>query len=406
MHFADGSDLRGLATPGDQNAIPTTPAQMTGSGVNIGNWARGKWYHRKMPLELAVGKTIQQVFSAWETDATGFMCARAANARITNNGVNHLTIYSRGPVIPGAATFFSGYSGRQFHSSDLSFGAVSLDDHITDGGTFKRLRYVNSSGTITVSTALNGQGSIVPGQAIAISFSYTSNSISLSWASQTMMRSDGSTLTIPAGSANYTGLTPSTSYYMYPRVNASSGVIDFSNPSPPPTAPNTTYAIQQALDGFIPLPPLKQTLPAAGGSGSGTGGGSGTCPEFAELVDVMGKGFIPVGEVVAGDFIKGKCFNEAEDVYRQVVSTSTAPCADWYLIDGHRVSPCEPLYDAGEWKSAFLVDRAIADSFIGDMVKLTVASDGYDESNYYLIQLAEDGTVAGTLLIHNVSLPC
>jgi hypothetical protein len=90
----------------------------------------------------------------------------------------------------------------------------------------------------------------------------------------------------PFNGAIYTGLAASTGYYLYPYIEASSGLIKFTNGNPPGTSPSDTLALQCNLDGRIACPPTKITTPASGGSGGTTGGGSGTCPEYDAPVNV------------------------------------------------------------------------------------------------------------------------
>jgi hypothetical protein len=246
------------------------------------------------------------------------------------------------------------------------------------------------------SALLNPQGSILPNQAVGVNYSLTNSSVTFSWGSQSVLRADGTTLTTVPGSVTYSGLGPSTTYYTYWYIRISDGTLQTTNGNPPPTSPNALMAAQVGLDGRIPVAAIPFTTLAAdnGGTGGGTGGGVDTCAEENELVEVEGKGQIPVGQVARGDKIKGKSFKTGEDVYREVLQVRTASCSAWRMVDGHRVTPCEPIYHEGSWKPAYRATGATLDKMQGRRVDLSLKIDEYDEQNYWL--------VSGTpLLIHN-----
>ncbi len=279
-------------------------------------------------------------------------------------------------------------------------------DEVPDSVTFKKLgsTWVTGTGTLTIGsgTPLNGQGSIIPNQAIAVNYSYTSSSITLSWAAQSMKRTDGSYLNLQAGSIVYGGLGASTAYYIYPYIQTFDGSMQFTNGNPPPTGPNVYNAFDCALDGRVPVSPIVVTTAAVSSptGGGGTGGGWGLCPEQAELVEIDGKGQVAAGTVCIGDSIKGKSLKSGADVFRKIIGLRLVPSAAWRIIDAHRVSPCEAVYDNGGWVAAYMVARSTFDSLIGQKVEITVESDEYDESNYYLVS----GTA---LLVHNMRMdPC
>ena len=281
---------------------------------------------------------------------------------------------------------------------------TNMDDELLDGSTFRRLKFVNSSNTISVSSALNPQGSIVPGQALTVSISFTDTTITITWSGQSLLRADGSILTVVASGGSpitYTGLSASTTYYIYLRVNVLTGVITAVNSSPPPTSPNATNAAQTALDGFAGIPVVKVTTQAAPGPpGGGSGGGGDTCPEYNELVTVQDKGQIKAGEVVAGDMIQGFSFKNNANIYRRVLFTSQTEIAAWRIVSGHKVSPAEPVWDGSKWTPAYRIPGSTFDGSIGTRINITVESDDFDESNFWL----PSGT---PLLIHNTFvLPC
>lgn len=243
------------------------------------------------------------------------------------------------------------------------------------------------------STTLNAQGSVLPGQALTISWTDNTTSISLSWANQSMLRPDNTSLSVLSGTQNYTGLTAGSTYYIYPYINSVTGVVGFVNGSPPPTSGSATFAIQAALDGRIFFQPLVITIPNSG-SGSGSGGGGGSCPEKNELVEVKDKGVLKAWDVEFGDYIKGYSFTQKADVYRRVIGRQYHSCAAWYKVDGHKVTPCEPVYYQDKWTPAYKIPSAEFDAEPGVLLKLTVDADSDAEHNYWL--------VGGTpLLMHN-----
>lgn len=284
----------------------------------------------------------------------------------------------------------------------------NMDNELQDGSIFRRLKFVNSSNTMSVSTALNPQGSIVPGQALTISFSFTDTTISISWSGQTLLLADSSTLSVVASGGSpiaYSGLSASTSYYIYLKLSVTTGVITAVNPSPPPTSPNATYAAQANEDGFDGIPPMiVTTQPTPGGPppppGGGTGGGGDTCPEANEIVTVRDKGDIKAVDVVAGDWILGFSFKTNENVFRKVLFTSQTEISAWRIVNGHKISPTEPVWGGSQWLPAYRVPGNTFDGTPGLRINITVETDDYDESNYWL--------TAGTpLLIHNARiLPC
>lgn len=257
----------------------------------------------------------------------------------------------------------------------------------------------NTGITSGSSSGLNSQGSIIPTSSIILSASFNSSSITMTWTSQSLLRADGTSLSIASGSQTWTGLSASTTYYIYPTINASTGAIGFTNPTPPTTSPSNVYATQSGADGYIALATyIVTTSSSGGGTGGGSTGGDDTCPEGNEIVDVQGKGNIAASSVMAGDYIRGRCFGSNSDVYRRVVETKHSPSVAWRMVEGHRVSPCEPVFYDGAWMPAYRVPGSTLDTTSGVKVQITVDTGDYDEANYYL--------TSGTgLLIHNYRLP-
>jgi hypothetical protein len=219
----------------------------------------------------------------------------------------------------------------------------------------------------------------------------------------------------PFNGAMYTGLSASTTYYLYPYVDLATGNLKFANGNPPTTSPSDTFAMSAQLDGRVPMAVIKPTSPAVppppGGGVGGTGGGFGSCPESNELVDVqrysdsgqlifagqikagqVGHGYeSDDGRIKRGDFLKGYSFKKGADVYRAVQKVMLVPCSGWSMVNAHRVTCCEHVYVSGQWMPAWKAPGATHDSFIGYKVLIQVEADWDDEHNYYV----------GDLLIHN-----
>jgi hypothetical protein len=283
-----------------------------------------------------------------------------------------------------------------------SFEMIDIDQVQMTGNTYQLYNQGVSSSLLT-------QGSIIPTQAFTISYTTTSTTISLSWSNTTLYRADGSTFTVASGSKSYTGLSASNTYYLYPYIDLVNLVIAWTNPNPPGTSLSSTLAVQTQFDTRSGLSAMVITTPASG-SGGGTGGdggqgGSGPpCPEQNELVEVQRNGQviqIKVGDLNAQtDLLKGYSFEQKKDVYRRVLNKSFRGCAAWRIVNGHKVTPCEPVYVNDAWIPAYKAPGATIDMTVGVRVDIVVKTDEFAEHNYYLVGGTE-------LLIHNFFvLPC
>jgi hypothetical protein len=228
----------------------------------------------------------------------------------------------------------------------------------------------------------------------------SNSDVSFSWDTQGVLLEDGSTLTVPAGSLAYTGLSASTTYYTYWYINAETGVLGQTNANPPASSPDSVLSAQTSGNGRIAIPVISFTTLAASNIsyGGGTGGGRYTCPESAELVETQDRGVIRAGDVKVGDFLKGKSFKTSADVFHKVIQVQSVQSMSWRIVEGHRVSPCEPIYSEGKWMPAYRAKGATLDSMLGHKVLISLESDEYDEQNYYL-------TDGNALLIHNNLAP-
>jgi hypothetical protein len=266
------------------------------------------------------------------------------------------------------------------------FSKDTTSDTFIDGMCLTRL------GNYSSSSPLNDQGSIIPTQPITINYSSTTTSITLTLATSSIYLADGSTLTLnTTPTVQFTGLSPSHTYYIYPYISIADGVLYCTDGSPSASA-SATEAIKMNFDGRIGVGQMIISTPSSG-DGGGSGGGD-TCPEYNERVDVLGKGNVKAGRVVAGDYVRGYSFSMRADVYRRVLMVQSVPCASWRLINGHRQSPCESVFIFGKWMLAHEVPGSTFNMFVGRKIQIQVEADEFHEHNYYLVGNEE-------LLIHN-----
>jgi len=316
--------------------------------------------------------------------------------------------YTYDPTWAGKTLYFKFQSVNNFGNcpQDLStLTAVAFTVPGANPGTVSASTGLVSQGSLIgngTSTILNNQGSMIPTQPLTTlpTYTVTSSTIVFNIAAQSLLRADGSTFNVIAGSQTFTGLSASTAYYLYPYINASTGVLAFANPSTLSTSASALYALQANADGRIQLQVnsagTQYLSTASSGAPTGGGGGAGGCPEGQELVEEQSRGIIKAIDVEVGDLLKGKVFATGEDIFRMVVQKSTQQAAIWRMVDGHRVSPCEPLWHEGMWKPAFQATGSTIAYGNGTRVNLSLETDDYNEQNFYLV----DGT---SLLIHNTS---
>jgi len=271
----------------------------------------------------------------------------------------------------------------------------------------------------TSSSPLNGVGSIAPGQALEVNVSgvvYDSTtglcSCTLSMPAQGLLRTDGTTYSVSAGSLTWTKvLAPSTTYYFYTDLRISDGTLHVAGgssptaaggdpPVVPPTSPSAAIALIACADGYYQGPQITVTTPSTAGTGGGSsGGGTGVCPDGRELTVTRERGIVRVSTVAEGEHVLGYCFEQAGIVWRKVVSVPKAVAWSWYLVNGYRMSPLDPVWLGGEWVAPYKVGTF--DGGEGERVQITVEADEYDAQNYYLLGHGEP------LLIHNFRIaPC
>ena len=223
---------------------------------------------------------------------------------------------------------------------------------------------------------------------------------------QTLLRSDGSSVTLPFGSISWFepgNLQPATTYYVYTCVRLSDMTIHSAIGDPPlspDTTPNPTSALKAGSDGYFQGPNFMfttQNASSAGGTATGGGtGGSYTCPDGRELVETLERGKVEVASVVVGEHLLGRGRGEAE-AWKRVRYVRHDRAYAWYLVNGYRMSPLDPVWYEGEWQLPYKIGTL--DLGEGDRVKIEVEGGDYDSHNYYLTGRGE------RLLIHNVQVP-
>jgi hypothetical protein len=345
---------------------------------------------------------IAPIFSADTTINTDLL-AGYWRAFDTNNNV----------AVPGNAAFACFILAS---TADATVTAVT-GTYLYADIRFAQLSILKQAGN---SGLLNSQGAIGITQPITINFSVTNSSCTFSWSAQSVLRGDGTTLTTNAGSLTMSGLAPSTAYYTYWYISATTGNVGCVN-NPPSTTADGVDAVEAGSDGRIPTAPISFTTLASGSSGSSGGSGGGgndICPEGNELVSVQvtttayaasstsltppvatsvtTTQSITASAVVAGMLIKGWSFVSKSYVYRPVTQVASVNQHAWRNVSGHLVSPCEPIWNGTNWQPAY---RASATQVkqLGRKMLISVQADAQDEANYYL--LADTGKTE--LLIHN-----
>jgi hypothetical protein len=248
-------------------------------------------------------------------------------------------------------------------------------------------------------------GSLLPSQSLPVNVTQNSNSsgactIGLSWSATSIPLSNGSSVSVTSGSAQWTGLAAATSYYFYYYANLLDGSIHFGSgdsPSTPPTAPDPASSLACYSDGRQPMGVLIVTTPATSGASGSSSGSSSTCPEGNQTVYVQGKGVIPCIQVQPNDWIRGRNVRTNDIVYRRVVKIGTFPSSTWRMVNGCRVSPVHPVWSGGQWKFPYQLSGTV-DTTPGTRIQITLDTAIFDEQNFALVDA--DGN--DVLVMHNV----
>lgn len=171
---------------------------------------------------------------------------------------------------------------------------------VVNGAGYGGLTAVASDGKLHASTALLPTACFLPTQGLDFTGSETWDSgtskysVQLSTAAATLGRNDGTTLAVAASSSPTAEFAATTAIYFYPRVNVSTGAVDWQGGGS--TSASATLAQNCYLDGYMPAngditnPTVTYTTGATGGGGGGGTGGGGTgggdtCPADDQLMD-------------------------------------------------------------------------------------------------------------------------
>jgi hypothetical protein len=139
-------------------------------------------------------------------------------------------------------------------------------------------------------------GSLAPNWSGSLSYSATTTSITWSWTSLILYRSDGTSVSISNGSQAITGLSASTTYYFYPYYDEVLGSIQWvadgsgvGSPAYAYTATTNPRAQAQGNESHVPLSAGAVTAATpSSGTGGGTGGGSDrVCPRVGTMVETV-----------------------------------------------------------------------------------------------------------------------
>jgi hypothetical protein len=295
-------------------------------------------------------------------------------------------------------------SGAHIGFFNQATGQLYGLSQVPDDSSFKKttpaqIQYISpTDGTIPASTPFNAQLSMLPGQEVVFTkAAETTTTLGLSWGTQTITFSDGSTVTLSGSSVSFTGLTINTTYFTYVYMTVASGVatLHFTQT----TSPSPATAIQGSLDSRYYLGVVKDSTTA---SGTGGGGGTGSsCPHEDELVYVRRSDIemiLAAKDVRDGDELKGYSFATNADVYLTVYNIRHCESTLWFNVRGYLCSPCEQVYVDGAWYPAWKAPGTQrARGVPAQRIEISVHADSHEEHNYYLA-----GDVP--LLIHNINL--
>ncbi len=337
-------------------------------------------------------------FQAGTTTFTWNPAASAANYEIRYNSDPSNSTWETGILL---------WSGNATTWADATIrGGLYLIKSLTSAS----VESVNAAGFSLQgsSSYLNALG-LAPSQSISVTIE--TNTIvngtvlvTLYFPQQALSRSDGSTVVMPDRIISWSNMAPSTTYYIYLRLRLSDMTMHSvagDPPALPATSPDPVLALQTASDGYWQGPSIALTTPNAttdsGGTAQGGGsGGGGTCPDGRELVRTLERGDVPVSTVQAGEHLLGRDGNGG-DCWKRVVRITKAQATAWYLVNGYRMSPLDPVWFEGEWRLPYEVGAL--DIGEGERVLIQVDATEYDSQNYFLVGRGNP------LLIHNYINP-
>jgi hypothetical protein len=192
--------------------------------------------------------------------------------------------------------------------------------------------------TAGLSTALNKQAGITGFGNLNFTYAGTASTITVSWVSFDLYRSDGSTTAIAAGSFEFTGLAASTTYDIGCSLNVATLTIVNWMTSPNTLGAATTFSALTlttvlGLDGNVAMltggPGMQGTTAASGGGITGGGGGVPRCPAI-EMFISEGK---QVGDLAPGDILD--CADGRHPIAS--VCISHQPCMRIWTDAGHEL---------------------------------------------------------------------
>jgi hypothetical protein len=192
--------------------------------------------------------------------------------------------------------------------------------------------------TAGLSSALNKQAGITGFGNLQFTYAGASSTITVSWTTFDLYRSDGSTTVIAAGSFEFTGLAASNTYDIGCNLDVATLTIGNWMTSPNTLGAATTFSALTlttvlGLDGYVALltggPGMQATTAATGGGSTGGGGGPRGCPAV-EMFVAEGK---RVGDLALGDILD--CTDGKHPV--EAVRISHQPCMRIWTDAGHEL---------------------------------------------------------------------
>lgn len=209
---------------------------------------------------------------------------------------------------------------------------LSMDSGVTDGTDFARVSAdaLTSNNIDPTKAGVLMKGSVPPTWSGSFIYASTTSGITWSWSGLAILRADGTTTQIAAGSLAISGLTAATTYFFYPYWDETQSSLAFvaggaGSPANAQTAKTIAAAQQQALQGRIPLSAgAISAATTASGTGGGSGGGSGSCVRGGMNVLTKDRGTVQIQHLRVGDHIRGR------DSWTQVVRHEVHP-ADTFI---------------------------------------------------------------------------
>jgi hypothetical protein len=192
------------------------------------------------------------------------------------------------------------------------------------------------------SSSLNKQGGLTGFGNLAFTYTGTYNTITVSWVTFDLYRSDGSITVISAGSYEFTGLATGTTYDIGCSLNVASSTLGewmisaTTSAATATTFSNLTIVTVLGLDGNIALltgGPGMQASTAAVGSGGTSSGGSAGVPKGCPALEMFVYDGVQVGDLVIGDVLD--CTDGEFPVEHDGVSLQ--PCVRVWTDVGHEL---------------------------------------------------------------------